>query len=115
MKYSLVHADTCLPDYWGGHHLPHVSVPVDGTITVKEVFAQIRSEIWDGAFAGSFDPGLLDSEEFYDACHSALRELQQRNCDRLDARAFPDLEPFDDSGESVMAFFVFVPRRGGLK
>lgn len=23
-----VHVDTCLPDYWGGHHLAHISVPI---------------------------------------------------------------------------------------
>ena len=109
MKYNLVHADTCLPDYWGGHHLPHVSVPVDGNITVKEVFAQIRSEISQGAFGGSFDPDLLDSEEFYAACIDALQEMQELNSDKLDTPAFPDLELFDDSGESVMVFFVFVP------
>ena len=111
MKYSLVHAGTCLPDYWGGHHLPHVAVPVDGTITVRETFDQIRSEINQGAFAGSLDWETLESEEFHKACYAALQEMQELNSDKLDKPAFPDLEPWedDDCGESVMAFFVFVP------
>lgn len=109
MKYSLVHADTCLSCYWGGHHLPHVAVPVDGTITVKEVFDQIRSEIHQGAFVGSLDWETQESKEFHAACIDALQELQELNPDQ-DAPAFPDLEPWEeDQCESVMAFFVFVP------
>ena len=111
MKYLLVHADTCLSDYWGGHHLPHVAVPVDGTITVKEVLDQVRSEINQGAFAGSFDQDLLDSEEFNAASLAALQELRELNCNILNKPAFPSLDPWedDDCGESVMAYFVFVP------
>ena len=111
MKYNLVHAGTCLSDYWGGHHLPHVAIPVDGTITVKGVLDQVRSEINQGAFAGSLDWETLESEEFYEACCAALQELMQMNCDILDKPAFPNLEPWEDGdcGESVMAFFVFAP------
>lgn len=111
MKYNLVHADTCLSGYWGGHHLPHVAVPVDGTITVRETFDQIRSEINQGAFGGSLDWEVQESEEFHKACCAALQELLELNVDILDKPAFPNLEPWeeDDCGESVMAFFVFVP------
>ena len=82
MKYNLVHADTCLSGYWGGHHLPHVSIPVDGTITVKEVFDQIRSEINQGAFAGSLAWELRESKEFHAACIDALQEMQELNPDQ---------------------------------
>lgn len=27
-KLECCHADTCLPDYWSGHHLPHVQIAV---------------------------------------------------------------------------------------
>lgn len=109
MKYSLVHVDTCLSDYWGGHPLHHVSIPVDGATTVKEVYDQIRSELNQGAIAGSFDWETVELEEFHIACMKAVQELEQSNTDILNKAAFPYLEPFDDSGESVMAFFVFVP------
>ena len=110
MKYNLVLVDTCLPDYWCGHYLPYVSVPVDGTVTVKEVSDQIQLEIAQGAFGGSLDWEIRDSQEFYTACYAALWKLIQMNCDILDKPAFPNLEPWEeDQQESVMAFFVFVP------
>lgn len=110
MKYTVVHADTCLSDYWGGHHLPHVSVPVDGATTVKEVLEGIRSELNQGAVAGSLDWEPVESEEFHAACMKAVQELTELNAGILNKAAFPDLEiQNDDCSESVMAFFVFVP------
>ena len=111
MKYHLQLADTCLSDYWGGHHLPHVSVPVDGTTTVREVLDGVRSELGQGAVAGSLDRKVIESEEFHTACMKAVQELQELNVGILNKPAFPDLEARgdDDCSESVMAFFVFVP------
>lgn len=112
MKYNLVHADTCLSDYWGGHHLPHVAVPVDGTPTVKEVLDGVRSELNQGAVAGSLSWEVIESEEFYNACVKALQKMVELNADNLNKVAFPDLEVFqeeDDEGPYVLAFFVFVP------
>lgn len=112
MKYNLVHADTCLSDYWGGHHLPHVAVPVDGATTVKEALDGVRSELNQGAVAGSLDWEVVESEEFHAACMQAVQELLEMNVDILNQTAFPSLEILDDDddcSESVMAFFVFVP------
>lgn len=111
MKYHLQHAGTCLSDYWGGHHLPHVSVPVDGTTTAKEALEGVRAELGQGAVAGSLSWEVIESEEFYAACMKAVQELQELNEDILDKPAFPTLEVQgdDDCSESVMAFFVFVP------
>ncbi len=113
MKYHLQHADTCLSDYWGGHHLPHVSVPVDGTTTtVREVLDGVRSELSQGAVAGSLDWKVIESEEFHTACTKAVQELIELNADTLNKPAFPNLDALegdDDCSESVMAFFVFVP------
>lgn len=110
MKYSLVHADLCLPDYWGGHHLPHVAVPVDGTITVKEVLDGVVSELNQGAVAGSLDWEVVNSEEFHVACMQAVQELLEMNVDILNKPAFPTLEPWEEGEDLfVLAFFVFVP------
>lgn len=43
MKLICAHADTCPPDCWGGHHLPHVAVPVSRDTT----FANLRAAIID--------------------------------------------------------------------
>lgn len=110
MKYHLQHADTCLSDYWGGHHLPHVSVPVDGATTVKKVLEGIRSELNQGAVAGSLGWEVIESEEFHAACMKAVQALAELNANILNKAAFPDLEIRDDDcSESVLAFFVFVP------
>ncbi len=111
MKYQLHHADTCTSDYWGGHHLPHVSGPVDGTTTIREVLDGVRSELSQGAVAGSLDWKVIESEEFHAACMKAVQELIELNAGILNKPAFPDLETRgdDDCSESVMAFFVFVP------
>lgn len=111
MRYTLVHADTCLADFWSGHHLPHVSVPVDGTTTVKEALEGVRSELNQGAVAGSLGWETIASEEFHAACLQAVQELREMNADILDRAAFPNLEVHDgdECSESVMAFFVFVP------
>lgn len=111
MKYQLHHADTCLSVYWGGHHLPHVSVPVDGATTVKEALEGVRSELNQGAVAGSLDWEVIESKEFHTACMKAVQELIELNAGILNKPAFPDLEARgdDDCSESVMAFFVFVP------
>jgi hypothetical protein len=35
-KFDIIHADTCLPDYWSGHHLPHVQIPVfNGMVSAR--------------------------------------------------------------------------------
>lgn len=112
MKYQLQHVATCLSDYWGGHHLPHVSIPVDGTTTVKKVLESVRSELSQGAIAGSLDRKVIESEEFHTACMQAVQELSELNVDILNKIAFPNLDALegdDDCSESVMAFFVFVP------
>lgn len=111
MKYSLVHADTCLSDYWGGHHLPHVAVPVDGAITIKEVLDGVVSELNQGAVAGSLDWETVESEEFHAACMKAVQECVELNAENLGKAAFPDLEEVfqEDNDPYVLAFFVFVP------
>ena len=111
MKYHLQLADTCLSEYWGGHHLPHVSVPVDGATTAKEALEGVRAELGQGAVAGSLSWEVIESEEFYAACMKAIQELTELNESILDKPAFPNLEVLegDDCCEPVMAYFVFVP------
>ena len=97
--YTLAHADTCLSDYWSGHHLPHISVPVHRSMTAGELRDALREEVVMGAIAGADAPADND-----DAAHAAmldailaLRILSEQPCAYLE----------DD--EDVFAFFVFVP------
>lgn len=121
MKLECAHADTCLPDYWSGHHLPHVQIPVYHGMTLKAIKESLRFELAQGAIAGSSEDARLL------AGHSveAWEEMRAHNLDKA-ARAainrmrpnvkgtrrfFLDLEkedPDNDCWDSVYAFFVFV-------
>ena len=99
MIYTLAHADTCLPDYWSGHHLPHISVPVCRSMTAGELRDALRDEVNQGAIAGADAPADND-----DAAHVAMLDaiLALRI---LREQPFADL----DEDEGVCAFFVFLP------
>ena len=119
IKFDCVHADTCLPDYWGGHHLPHVSIPVYKGMTLKEIKASILSEINQGAIAGNCDDADLLS-------HSFISPDKEKRADQLTRAAyaavnritpakkgqrkfFTDLEEGTEENDySVYAYFVFV-------
>ena len=95
MKLECCHADVCLSDYWGGHHLPHVAIPLWPNMTCQDVQNSIRSELWQDAVAGAdFNPD--DVEWFAAACESV---------DRIETREHPfnDLENYED----VYAYVVF--------
>lgn len=65
MRVSIVHVDTCLPDYWSGHHRPHVQIPCTRQpMSFAEIRDLIRSEIVQGAVAGSDDDAALLSRDF---------------------------------------------------
>lgn len=55
MKLECAHADTCLPDYWCGHHRPHVQIPVTPGMSLKAIKEEIRNALWQGAVSGSCD------------------------------------------------------------
>lgn len=120
VKLECVHADTCLPDYWSGHHLPHVQIPVWYGMKLCEIKDAIRSELSQGAVMGSTDSARLLSADL-------VRPGEEAQADRVTRAAyaavnrikpekkgqrtfFRDLEKTtdDDHAETVYAFFVFV-------
>lgn len=106
-----VHVDTCLPDYWGGHHLAHVAIPVYGPMNLKDIKRALHSEINQGAIAGNDERTRDDSGEvgdtwFYRA-HAAVNRIKPtKKGQRL---FFTDITPCDedDCCDSVYAYFVF--------
>ena len=95
---SAHHADTCLPDYWSGHHLPHISIPVY-PMTLDEVKSALHSEVDMGAIAGKW------SSDDYDKFHSAIDELTER--DGFTGLHFADVDISENDDYSVFAYFVF--------
>ncbi len=102
MKVTIVHADTCLSDYWGGHHLPHVSV-----CAYRRSFASIRreilSEVSNGYIAG--DVELLSRVPMSKIRAAVRRDI--RPAKKGDRLAFRDIQS-DEAGDMVQAYFVFI-------
>ena len=110
MKIICAHADTCPPDYWGGHHLPHVAVPVSRDTTFADLRAAIIDELRMGAVAGAdaTPENTYENDEWYDAaCEAVERDVQPR--DPSVQYPFRDLDSSEDEdSESVYAYFVFI-------
>lgn len=106
MKLECLHAQTCLPDYWGGHHLAHVSVPVVSGMTADQLRKDLKSEISQGAIAGS-DMRFYESLEAYDeACWEAARQAIDE-LHIIDGPLFLGLTDNQEGDDSVYAYFVF--------
>jgi len=119
MKLECVHADTCLPDYWSGHHLPHVQIAVYPGMTLAEIKRDIRSELSQGAVMGSSENARLlsadmvapgeekQADRLTRAAYAAVNRISPAK--KGQRRFFTDIEETaEDGAESVYAFFVFV-------
>jgi len=114
------HADTCLPDYWRGHHRPHISVPVWRGMTLRQLKQALRDELRQGAVCGNDDDARMLSADM-------VRPHEEKRADALTRAAyaaiarikpatprkrslFQGLEygQYDDVGEMVYAYFVFM-------
>ena len=118
MKLNCELVAVCLPDYWSGHHLPHVQIPVFAGMTMAQVKDAIRYELTFGAVAGSDDDARILSDHY-------VGPENEKRADRLTRAAFAavnrmrpakkgarklfnDLDEQSEDCESVYAFFVFV-------
>lgn len=108
MKATIQHIDTCTPDYWGGHHLPHVSVPVHSEMTLGELKRALRIEVSHDAIAG--DHTVKDKEGWYEAARAAIDAIEPIDSTQGDnALPFDDVPdaPEDDADALNYAYFVF--------
>ena len=120
IKFECCHADTCLSDYWSGHHLPHVQIIAERGMTLKDVKDAIRSELSQGAVMGSTDNARMlyadmvredEVKQAYRVIRAAYAAVNRmRLADKQKRKLFMDLEEStdDDCSDSVYAFFVFV-------
>ena len=75
------HADTCLPDYWSGHHLPHIQIAVWPGMSMSDIKREIRRQLWEGAVMGSTDEARLLSADM-------VTPAEERRADMLTQRAY---------------------------
>lgn len=105
-KYECIHADTCLPDYWGGHHLPHISIPIYAPMSLKEIKQCLKNEINEGAIAGNLPCDDYDlDEKTYKAFKAAINRIKPAINGKR--KFFTDIKQEEESDYSVYAYFVF--------
>lgn len=97
-KNLWVHVDTCLSDYWSGHHLPHVGIPVQPGMTADEIKGAIRSEIHADAVIKGEDADYENYLEAVDAMKFLMAEETY----------FNDVDYSEEDGETVYAYFAYV-------
>lgn len=117
---EVAHADTCLPDFWSGHHLPHVQIPVYRGMSLKSIKADIISELSQGAVMGNTDTAWLLSADYVGpereadaikatkAAYAAIARM--RPAIPRKRRMFENLEEQSDDDATVYAYFVFVEK-----
>jgi hypothetical protein len=109
IKLDCSHADTCLVDYWSGHHLPHVQIAVWPGMTLAQIKRELHNELSQGAVAGNEPLTLDDSgpagDAWYKRAHAAVNRLAPAT--KGQRSFFRDIEAGDDC-ETVYAFFLFV-------
>ena len=113
MKYEIVHVDTCLPDYWHGHHLMHLSIPVWHGMSLQNIKDSLISELSQNAICGYIpDEWQQEGNEYelseygYSQARDCINALTPINPEQIEF--FTDIEN-DETGEfPVYAYFVFV-------
>lgn len=64
LKFEWSSADTCLPDYWQGHKLPHVQIPVYRGMSLKAIKEAIKVELRQGYVMGNTKEATMLSADF---------------------------------------------------
>lgn len=109
--------DVCLPDYWSGHHMPHVQVAVTRRkMSFAEIRRAIRHELRHGYVMGSSDDARMLSADFTpdERRANALNRAAYAavNRDVVGARkgqryADTGVDIVDDDDATVCMYFVF--------
>ena len=100
------HAGVMLPDYWQGHHLPHLSFPVRDSMTLEDVKNELKNEANQGAWCGSVDYEETESDEFYNRAIEAIDGMTLVE-GAEDGHLFDGFIEYDEAPDQPMAYFVF--------
>ena len=104
MTIKLSFVDACLPDYFRGHHLPVLQVPVGGATTRQQIADRLHSELNMGVIDYQLDKSDIDYADVHKAIDECVFFDDLRKPDDI---VFPDLDIYS-CDESVYAFFVVV-------
>lgn len=118
IKLECCHADTCLPDYWSGHHLPHIQIPVYNGMSLAGIKGEILSELKNGYVMGNSENAFLLSSDYvgpdkakaaegiFKAAIAAVNRMKPEK--KGTRKFFTDIEEQPEDSDFVYAFFVFV-------
>lgn len=98
---NFVLLDVCPPDYFTGHHLPVLTVPVYKCTTISELIDGINDE-----YNFCFD--FFESEYQEEIFDSALMRLKESNQKVLDNRFLKDEIEIEDFEDGFFAHFVLM-------
>lgn len=120
MKINCLHVDTCLNDYWSGHHLPHIAVPVYRRMRIGELRKALHNELNQGCVMGcDTDARLLHADmvrpheekradQLTRAAHAAInRDVKMRK----PGKSLPfwnELQDYDESDNDCYVYAYFV-------
>jgi len=104
MKFELIHFGTCLPDYWGGHHLPHITI-MAYPMTLKQCKEYLKMEVYQDCVMGEYNNTDIE----YHAMIAAIDNLQLLDNKPDSAIVFSEfIDNNDDEGmDCPQAYFVF--------
>lgn len=118
MKLYCQHADTCYPDSWGGHHLPHIGVWVRPDMSIADLRRELHNELRLGAVMGSSDDAFFLQADYVTpgnekradalvrAAHAAIdRDVRLKK--GASRRPFAGVPAPDDDEPGWIAYFVF--------
>lgn len=119
IKLECVHADTCLPDYWPGHHRPYVQIAVYPRMKLKDIKQAIMDELrWGYTQGNSKDADLMRADYIHESEDikraEQLTRASRAAVNRIKPNVkgkrtfFHNIEEAADSDYTVYAYFVFV-------
>lgn len=106
LGFDLNHVDTCSPDYWSGHHLPHLQIPVFKNMTLDDIKQALLSEL-NECVLGSLDYKIVESDLFHYLAKQSISDMTPN--DKNQTLFFTDLDEQNEEECTIYAFFVLVP------
>ena len=95
---EFVHAATCHPDYWGGHHLPYIQIHAFKGMTLKQIKDALRYELRDGYIGGNCDAARLLSADL-------VRPHEEKLADALTRAAYAAVNRIKPAKKGQRTFF----------
>jgi hypothetical protein len=106
MKIELQHYDTCLSDYFGGHHNPVIQIPIYAPMWLKEIKEALLNELSMTYDHYEHSVETEDFDQWYKAAQTSIKRLT--NASGFRGKHFKDIElPIDDMAEPCYAYFIF--------